>query len=316
MTKKSLLGLTILMSLAFLYPAWALEKLKFGTAIQLFPHYYLPVLGAEEQGFWKENGLQVEWVPFKGSTPQQQALTAGALMVGLDNLSGMLRAVAMGAPSLVIGQVSPFNQFYFWVRADRPFNEMKELSGAKFGTSRLGVPSHIYGLVAAKALGLREVKFVATGGVPESVAGLKAGVIDVLPSSYTTFVEMESKGEARRLGRVADCMPKEWVENVLLAHKEFVGKSPATLRGVIKAIIQAIAFVERNPRWTIDKMKAMQGYSEESAQRIYKMLDFTKDLKVDRKGLENVSKFLVDWGLVPREKMPPVDKIYTREFTG
>ncbi len=35
---------------------------------------------------------------------------------------------------------------------------------------------------------------------------------------------------------------------------------------------------------------------------------------VDRVALGNVRNFLIDSGIVPREKMPPVDELYTGAF--
>src|SRR3990172_4897564 len=55
------------------------EKIKFATAVKLFPVFYLPVLAAEERGYWKEEDLEVEWVPFAGGHPMNQAIAAGAI---------------------------------------------------------------------------------------------------------------------------------------------------------------------------------------------------------------------------------------------
>lgn len=45
----------------------AVEKLDLGTSIKFTPAYYLPILAAEDKGFFKEQGLEVEWVPFQKS---------------------------------------------------------------------------------------------------------------------------------------------------------------------------------------------------------------------------------------------------------
>ncbi len=47
-------------------PRLAIERLKFGTSIKATQAFYLPILSAQEKGFWEERGLEVEGVPFKG----------------------------------------------------------------------------------------------------------------------------------------------------------------------------------------------------------------------------------------------------------
>ena len=43
----------------------AAYKLRLGTALKVGVYYNLVVMAGEEKGFWKQNGLEVEWIPFR-----------------------------------------------------------------------------------------------------------------------------------------------------------------------------------------------------------------------------------------------------------
>ena len=51
------------------------------------------------------------------------------------------------------------------------------------------------------------------------------------------------------------------------------------------------------------------------AKLAFQGLGFTKDGKISKKGLENVRRVLIDYGMIKKGKAPPVDKMYTAEFT-
>lgn len=64
--------------------ASAAGKIKFATSIKLAPTFYLPVLAAEEKGFWKENGPEAELVKFKGGAKLYQGIVAGLDSTSLE----------------------------------------------------------------------------------------------------------------------------------------------------------------------------------------------------------------------------------------
>src|SRR3989304_63448 len=97
-----ILGIIILLALgATVHPA---EKLKFGTAIKEFPGFYLPIFTAAEKGFWKENNLEVEWIPFGGGAPQLAAVAAGEIMTGFTATSDVIQGASRGLPVLIVSE--------------------------------------------------------------------------------------------------------------------------------------------------------------------------------------------------------------------
>lgn len=306
-----------LLTFAFSSNVGAIEKLKFGTSTKEAPNHYLPVLAGEEKGFWKENSIDLEWVPFRGGAPLNQAMAAGHLAIGIGGATGVIPAQAQGLPVIMVGQLFAENLFGFWVRPESRFKQPSDLKGAKIGVHRFQTVVHIYAQIVVKSLGLeRDVRFVSTGGVPETIAASKAGVVDVVPFTPMELMELEVRGELRPLLRVADYLPKDWTDSTIFVRKDFAKRSPDSMRRLLKGLFQATAYIKENPAWTIAKMRSESGYSEEAAKRTYKVLKFASEPRIDPKALENVRSFLIDWRIVPRDKMPPVGELYTPEFAG
>lgn len=119
-------------------PAPALDKLKFGTPLKMSPNNYLPLLAGEEFGYFKQQGLDIEWIPFTGSSPMFRAVAAKSVNVGLAPTISFIRAAARSIPVIMIAGVTREDQFVLWVLADSPLRRPGDLKGAKIGLSCLG----------------------------------------------------------------------------------------------------------------------------------------------------------------------------------
>src|SRR3990172_7385604 len=153
-------------------PGLALDKVKLGTSVKVFPIFYLPPLTAEERGFWKANGREVEWVPFIGGAPHTQAIAAGAISIGLTSADLPLMAADRGLPVIMVAELVPSLPFLMWVRANSPYRHPKDLRGARIAVTTLGAAApHTFARIIMKAHGMeKEVRFVGAGGVPNQMA--------------------------------------------------------------------------------------------------------------------------------------------------
>lgn len=319
MCKKILLPAHVtFLTLACFSAAWSLEKLKFATSVRESPVYYLPVLVAEEKGFWGQNGLEGEWVPFGGGPSMYRAVSAGAVSIGFASLSSQLQAVAAGVPVILISDLYSPDDFPVWVSGQSRIKEAKELKRAKVGVSRLGSVEQIYAMIMAKALGFQkdELKFVGTGGISQSLAGLKAGAIDAVVLPINVMVNLKISGEVREVASPASYLPKDWVGFSIFAMRDMVKNRPATVKSAIRTISMAVSFIKRNPEWSLEKMKSFSGFSGEAAKLLYEdlLLRYTDAGKINRKAVENVRDLLVEYGIVVKEKLPPLAELYTDQF--
>lgn len=294
-----------------------MEKLKFATATRVVPSYYLPPLAAQEKGIWKKNGLDAEWVPFASAPPLYQAVASGAVAIGLTMSVAQLQAAAAGVPVVIISNLDTTDKFFVWARQESRFKEPRDLKGARLGVARMGSVQHIYGRVVAKAVGLedKDVGFVASGGIPESLAALKTGAIDAVILSIGPMAELKVKGEVREFSAVENYLPKEWLAHVGFAHRAFVKNSPDIIRKVIKSVLEATEFIRNNPSWATEKIRLTSGYSSEASRLAYEELSYSRDGKIDPRAVENMRNFTIEYGIVAKEKIPPTAELFTAEFT-
>lgn len=296
---------------------YAAEKLKFATAIKFTPAYYLPILAAEEKGFWKEQGLDLEWVPFRGGPDMHAAMVAGAINLGMETAAGLIPGAARGVPTIIVSDLQNMEGVALYVLPTSPIRDPKELKGTRVAVTRMGAVDHAYTQFLARVLGLeKDIRVVAAGGIPEKLAALKAGAVDAFAIFIFPVAELRTKGEIKELLRVDDFKPKEWLAHVVFSHRGFLEKERTTVRKAVRAVLAGAGYATREASWAKVKMKEMQNYSDRTGEEIFRFLKFSPEGKISRAAVENVRKFLIDFGVIAREKAPAVEALYTAEFTG
>src|SRR3990170_1370185 len=126
-------------------PSLSADKLRFGSSVRGHPNYDLPMVAAAEKGIWKENGLEVEWTPFRAGGDLMRAVAARALDIATTGSSTSILAASQGVPVTIVADPKEPLTFYFQVLKDSPIKEAKDLKGTKIGILRFGGTSHNYG---------------------------------------------------------------------------------------------------------------------------------------------------------------------------
>ena len=306
---------SVLLLSLFVLLSQAAEKVRISTPVKTNPVHMLPMLAAEEKGIWKQLGLEVEWFPFTAGGAQLQAMAAGAVDVGFTTTSDTVHGAARGVPLIIVSDLGAVDTYVLWVRTDSPIKTPQDLKGTKIGTARFGGASHTFGQAIFKALGIqKEIKWVSTGGTTQTMALLKTGAIDASLWARFSGLPLKARGEVRELLNVSDYLPKPWSDAVIFAHRDFAKRNPAAVKKAAKAILEGGQFVMRNRDWAIGKLKSELGYSQAAAELVYPELTFGEKVCLDGRIIESARKFLIDFGVVAREKMPPAEELFTTEF--
>ncbi|MEE8448036.1 MAG: ABC transporter substrate-binding protein [Thermodesulfobacteriota bacterium] len=293
----------------------AAEKIKFSTPLKTVPHYALPMLAAEEKGIWKQEGLEGEWIPFRSGGSAHRAFAAGAIQIGIHSITSTLRIISRGVPVLLVADLKYSQPWYVVVLKDSPMRSPQDLKGAAIGISRNGSTSHAYGRVTAKALGLeKSVRLVATGGTSQRIAALKARAIDAAAGSHAALAKLYYSGEVRVLVDMSDYLAKGRSDMVIIARKELIKSNPKVVTRAIKVLIRATQFVLNNREWSEAKLQSESGYSAKAARQLFNILRFSADPKVERQSVEAVRNFLINYGLLKKDKAPAVDAVFTNDY--
>lgn len=295
----------------------AQEKLKYGSAIKFSPQFYVPVLAAEEKGIFKRNGLDMEWFPSQSGTDLQRAFAASAIRIASSMATADILSIARGVPEVILASLQSNDDFAVWVSTKGRIQKPQDLKGAKLGVSRFGGVEHAYGQLVAKQLGLaKDVQFVSTGGIKESLAVLTTGGIDGVVLTPGQMINLQLEGRVKALLQVQDYLPKPWTAYTIVARRDFVQKEPDSVRRVVRSILEANRFAmsKEGKPWVLAKMQEISNYSVEGANLIYDALDLSKDGKLEKEAIKNLSDFMVEYGLMKAAEAPSMDTVFTDQF--
>jgi NitT/TauT family transport system substrate-binding protein len=203
-----------------------------------------PLWIADEEGFFKKQGLDVKQVNIAGGTQGAQMMVSGGLDVSYDDPISCAVATAGGVPVKAIFGGAP--QLGFLIVGGPGVKNVADVKGKRVGASGLGLSaSRLALLVGFRRLGLdadkEQIIIVAAGQEPERVAGLSAGAI------AATVVSPEYKNKLDSLGMnmLADLrtlgIPWE-TASVVTTAKNMQSKRDM-LERLVQALLQANAFI-------------------------------------------------------------------------
>ncbi len=317
MANRLFLGIAIVSLLFGLsLSAPAAEKYRLGVPIKSSPDFVLGLRAAEEKGFWKEQGLDVEGVGFKGGGPMTRSLAAGTIQAVWTVTPHAIFTISKGVPMVISASLGGVAEMRIWVPGDSAIRGARDLKGSRIALTRMGGLAHVTGQVMSKVLNLK-LNFIAAGGLPEQVAAAKAGKADGLMQAVSSMGPVKFKEKIRDVLSSSDYLPRQWSEHVLAVRKDLLEKRPDVVKGMTRGLLRALNFIEGNPQWSVEKMTTTLGYSDEAARWIHReIIKFSEDGKINRGGLQKVRDILIEYGLIPRGKAVPVDRLYTTEVVG
>ena len=182
-------------------PAQAADKIKLAVGQLGFYDTLIPVY-ADENGYFKERGIDLEWVKTAGGAETAQMLIANEVQFGIG--IGVLSAVttyAKGAPVRIVSSAMIGTPETFWyVRADSRIKKVEDLEGATIAYSRAGGGIHLTLLELAAFKNLK-LKLVSGGDIAATRTQVMTGQIDAGWSVPPFALDMAKKGEVRILFR-------------------------------------------------------------------------------------------------------------------
>ena len=321
MVNKLLLrgGVLILLALVICVFAagrgFALEKIKMGSPVKTNPQVALPFLAAEAKGFWTKQGLEVDWRPFRSGGAVARAVAARAINLGTTVVVWGIRSISRGIPMVLVGDLNQSLGWAIWVRIESPLKKIRQLKGTKVGITRTGSGTHAFGTALAQTLGLeKDIQFVATGGVPQLLAALKAQAVDGIVLTKMVMIKLVAKGQARKLVGMDEYLPKPWVSRAMFATPEYIKEKPNTVRRMIRGMRSAHQFIGTDQSWSTKKLMAEYGYSQKLAEQVYKAVNWQTTMRINRAAVQNVADFLVKYRLAKKEEIPPLNQLFTNRF--
>lgn len=159
----------------------------------------------QNAGFFKRHGIALDIFYTQGAGETQQAVISGSADVGTGvGAFNTFGAFVKGAPIRVIGAThTGANDLTWYVRADSPIRDKKDLAGKTVAYSTAGSSTYATLLAFQKAFGVTFTP-VATGGPPSTLTQVMSGQIDVGWTSPPFALDLVEAGKIRLIARASD----------------------------------------------------------------------------------------------------------------
>jgi len=311
----------LLRSTALAIPALALPRvvraqpsIKIGTAV--LGDYSLagPVIVALEKGFFRQEGVNVEFIPFRGGPDLLKAVLSGDVLIGATGSTDILVFREAGSPIKMIATHTEGNHFTLNVAPD--VSAVGDLKGKAIGITRAGSSTWIFARMMAKQQGWdpeRDVKIVALGALDAQVAALSRKEIAAFVWGDGGAVT-ELQGKSKILMRL-DRFTPQWISQIDYASEDAIRKDPETIKKGLRGIFRALRFMKEHPDDAAPMAAKRLGWTPEAVLRAHKISSplFPFDGSISVQALGSMQEVLLEYGLI--KKRLPLEDHFTKDFT-
>lgn len=217
--------------------------------------YYLPLTIAERQGYFKEEGLDVTIVDFKGGSQSLQALVGGSADVVTGAYEHTIRMQVKGQDIRALIELGRFPGIALGVRKElaAKVKTPADLKGLKIGVTAPGSSTNMFTAYLLVKNGIKpdEVSFIGVGTGAGAVAAMKKGDIDAIANLDPVISTLERDG---LIAIIADSRTEEGTRAifggtnpaaVLYTKHDFAEKNPKTAQALVNAFYKALKFIEK-----------------------------------------------------------------------
>jgi NitT/TauT family transport system substrate-binding protein len=239
-----------------LVAAQALEKKKVTIAVggkNLL--YYLPLTVAEQKGFFKDEGLDVEIVDFAGGARALQAVVGGSADVVSGAFEHNINMQAKGQPmkAFVLQGRAPQIVLAVSTKTMPNFASVADLKGKKIGVTAPGSSTNIMANFVLAKSGLKpaDVSYVGVGASQGAVAALRSGQIDAISNLDPVMTILARNNDIKIISDTRDVAEADKVFGgpmpaaTLYAPVAFIEKNPNTVQALTNAIVRANKWIQQ-----------------------------------------------------------------------
>jgi NitT/TauT family transport system substrate-binding protein len=214
----------------------------------------LPLTIAEQLGYFKDEGLQVEVSDFAGGAKALQALVGGSADVVSGAYEHTINMQAKGQPIVGIALEGRYNGIVLGISKAKAaqFKSYADLKGLKVGVTAPGSSTHMAVQNLAVKGGLKSDDFAAilVGASSGAVAAMKRGNIDAISNLDPVITKLETDGD---IVVVADTRTAKGMKEVyggayhagcVYAPADWIKKNPNTTQAIVNAMVRAVVWLK------------------------------------------------------------------------
>ncbi|MEJ5989188.1 ABC transporter substrate-binding protein [Ramlibacter sp. PS3R-8] len=216
--------------------------------------YYLPLTIAEQLGYFKAEGLDVEIADHAGGATALQALVGGSA----DVVSGAYEhTIHMQAKNLLLQSIvllgrAPQIAMGVSTKAVPNYRGVADLRGRKIGVSAAGSSTNMVANLVLSRGGLKasDVSYVGVGTSTGALVALRTGQVDAMSNTDPVMTMLEQKGEVRIISDTRTLKGTQEVfggpmpAGCFYTHIDYVKAHPNTCQALANAIVHALKWLQ------------------------------------------------------------------------
>jgi NitT/TauT family transport system substrate-binding protein len=299
---------------------WAQTKVQFGITSAVASN--LPHFIALENGFYKEQGLDVSWISAGSANNVIQQVAAGSLNMGWAATDQAIRAIVLGAPVRIVAGAGAVPVFR--VLGAKDVKSWAQLKGKRISVGGPSDQTLYFFRVMARKNGLadRDYDFIYGGSTPDRFAHLLSNTVGA--SVLTNPLDFAAIDQGYPdLGLVSDVF-KVWTQNNIEVNTTWAKANRPAVVGFLKAHIKAIDYFydPKNEAFVLALIQKVTKDNEASAKRTYdyyiKEGILAKRAELSTDGIQAVVEALRDLGDLKQPVLANdlIDASFIKEATG
>ncbi|NLD70976.1 MAG: ABC transporter substrate-binding protein [Limnobacter sp.] len=252
----SMLAVPAIVALPATVFAQAIEKKKLTIAVggkNLF--YYLPLTIAEQLGYFKDEGLDVDIVDFAGGSAALRAVVGGSADVvsGAYEHTINLQSKGQFFSEFVLQGRAPQIVLAVSTKTMPDYKEIGDLRGKKIGVTAPGSSTNMMANFVLAKGGLKpsDVSFIGVGAGKGALAAVQSGQVDAIANLDPVISMLQQEGalkivsDTRTLAETDAVFGGPMPAGCLYAPAEFIQKNPNTTQALTNAMVRALKWLQQ-----------------------------------------------------------------------
>lgn len=274
-----------------------------------------PIFLAESQGYFKQNGIDVQEVITGGPAQSAQQLAAGSLDIASNGTDSWIRAVSQHLPAKIIAP--EFITDPYALITQPSITSWSQLKGKTviLGTTTDVTAITFQAMASAQGLSQKDFTVVTAGSTNSRYSALKSGHVDA--AMLTQPFDLLSESQGLHLMATAKQYVPNWIFTSLGANTRWLQSHQTDAVNFLKALERAINFAYANPATAVSVMAQRSKVSKPEVQKAYDLdfnqwQAFSKTLSINSQDLQAVVQAVVKQGTV--KQAPSTSDLYDGSY--
>ena len=273
----------------------------------------LPIVVAQEFGFFAAEGLEVKTVFIRGGPTAMAALLGGGVDYTFVAGVAAVRAIAQNAPMLIVSGIQPYMDYT--LIGSKGINGVNDLKGKVVGVTGPGGVAEFAAVEGLAKKGLvrdRDYKILyGVGNSPARAQALETGKIQASPFSFLERLELEKKGFTS-LFDIGDVIPG-FPFVVIVSSKQKIENDPDEIVSLLRAVNRGLDFLKANRDKVADAVIKKKHFGDPATVRkVINQFANQYSIAIDKQDIDAlIAATRIE---AEAKKLGGPDKFFTRQF--